>query len=80
MNTAYAKVIGFGTVSILLNFTSAGPQLTCYYLDPDDGCYHRAKLIVDSKTLAKKGFLNYAAPAELAERAEDMQEAMEGIA
>ena len=79
VNTAYAKVIGFGTVSILLNFTSAGPQLTCYYLDPDDGCYHRAKLIVDSKTLAKKGFLNYAAPAELAERAVDMLEAMEGI-
>lgn len=80
VNTSYAEAIGNGTVSILLNFTAAGPRFSCYYLDPDDGCYHRTPLIVDSKILAKKGFLNYATPAELAERAEDMQEAMEGVA
>lgn len=80
VNTSYAEVIGNGTVSILLNFTHAGPELTCYYLDPEDGCYHLTPLIVDSKTLAKKGFFTYAKPAELAERAQEMEEAMEGIA
>ena len=80
VNKSYAEVIGNGTVSILLNFAADGPHLTGYYLDPDDGCYHRTQLIVDSKELGKKGFLTYAAPAELAMRADEMQKNMEGIA
>ena len=80
VNTSYAEVIGNGTISILLNFTSEGPKLTCFYLDPDDGCYHLTPFVVDNRALGKKGFLTYASPVELAERAEDMMDVMEGIA
>ncbi len=80
VNTDYAKAIGNGTVSMLVNFTAEGPRLTCYYLDPTDCCYHRTPLIVGNKISAKKGYLTYATTAELAERAEEMQEAMEGVA
>lgn len=80
VNSSYAEAIGNGTISILLNFTSDGPKMTCYYFDPEDGFYHLTPLVVDNKTMGQKGFLRYASPAELAERADDMQEAMEGIA
>lgn len=79
VNKAYAEVIGNGTVSILLNFVPE-PQLTCYYFDSEDGFYHLTPLVVDNKTMRQRGFLRYSSLAELAERAEDMQEAMEGIA
>lgn len=79
VNTDYAKAIGNGTLSILLNFTP-DPQFTCYYLDPDDACYHPVKLVINNRKLAKKGFLAYTTPEELRNRAQDMQEAMEDIA
>lgn len=79
VNTKYVAAVGNGTLSFLVNFTPE-PQLTCYYLDPDDWCYHPVHLIVDNKTLNTKGYLAYATPDELCGRAAYMQENMAGVA
>ncbi|MBR5539524.1 MAG: Mov34/MPN/PAD-1 family protein [Clostridia bacterium] len=78
-NLEYAKVVGGGTLSFILNFTPS-PKLTCYYFDCSDGEYHPVKLTVSDKILAKDGYLKYAAERDFCARAEDMQNEMKGYA
>ena len=77
VNLDYAKVIGEGTMSFILNFTPS-PTLSCYYFDIDDGEYHPVKLTVDDKKLEKNGYLKYASQNDLNSRAVDMQNEMKG--
>lgn len=71
-NSEYAKVVGGGNLSFLVNFTPT-PKLTCYYFDEEDGMYHNVKLTVSDKKLAKCGYLEYASGQDLCHRARDMQ-------
>lgn len=73
-NEAYARAVGNGTVSFLLNFVPEA-ELTCYYLDYNGtGGYYRPKVQIGDSHFEGTGFLEIASEKTLNCRKEQMKE------
>lgn len=71
-NAEYAKVIGMGAISVLLNFTPEA-QLTCYYLDYDGtGAYFQPEVKIGDVYFEGTHFLKPASADTLWKRKKQM--------
>lgn len=78
-NDAYAKAIGNGTLSFLLNFTPEA-ELTCYYLDEKGtGEYYTPKVYIGDKYFRGTDYLELADAKTLKARKEQMQDEIKGV-
>lgn len=72
-NTEYAKAIGNGAISFLLNFVPDA-KLTCYYLDQNDTkTYYKPKILIGDKYFEGTNFLDIVSEKTLLERKKQMQ-------
>lgn len=77
-NTAFAKAIGNGTLSFLMNFDPK-ERLTCYYLDAaGSGEYHKLPVYIGNQYFKQTDFLALNTPACLWESKERLHEEITG--
>ena len=72
-NTEYAKAVGNGAISFLLNFVP-GAELTCYYLDQNGTkAYYKPKVFIGDKYFEGTNFLDIASEKTLLARKNQMK-------
>ncbi len=72
-NTEYAKAIGNGTLSFIINFVPDA-KLTCYYLDQNGTkAYYKPKVLIGDKYFEKTEYLKIASEKTLMERRDQMK-------
>ena len=72
-NTEYAKAVGNGAISFLLNFVP-GAELTCYYLDQNGTkAYYKPKVFIGDKHFEGTNFLDIASEKTLLARKNQMK-------
>ena len=73
-NVEYAKVIGNGMISFILNFV-LNPKLTCYYLDQNGtGAYYKPQVLIGDQYFKITDYLKLASEKTLLARKQQMQE------
>lgn len=72
-NTEYAKAVGNGTISFLLNFVP-NAELTCYYLNhKGEGAYYKPKVLIGDKYFAGTNYLELASENTLMRKKKQLQ-------
>jgi proteasome lid subunit RPN8/RPN11 len=79
-NTEYAKAVGNGTISFLLNFVP-NAELTCYYLDHEGtGAYYKPKVLIGDKYFEGTNYLELASKETLIKKKKQLQTEMKDSA
>jgi hypothetical protein len=72
-NAVFARDIGPGCVSILVNMDPT-ERLTCYFLDRQDGLYHKTPVEIGDSAFAGTTFLALNTPADLHRKQPQLQQ------
>ena len=72
-NDAFARNIGPGCVSILVNMDPT-ERLTCYFLDRQDGLYHKTPVEIGDRAFKGTDFLALNTPADLHRKQTQLQQ------